>query len=390
MTLCIMDNLAVSKMAAVFKPIIRWAQSKERIFLTLELSDVQYPAVELTGSRLVFQGFGHGARGEQQYHVDIDFYKPVDITASSHKVLDRHVEFSIAKLKGQQEFWPRLIVDEQKPAWLKVNFDRWQSEDTSDSEKDELEEQAKLENLMTNTKAMELDLDNEIEKTKQEVFRFTRIFYLVVYNLMQGGLYLYITSVLLYKAIFQGTDAFSEAYDSVSDVLASCQLAAFLEVIHPMVGIVKTGVLAPFMQVFGRNLVLFLVVVANKELHKLTAVYGLFIVWSLIEVVRYPFYASEILGIRIEPLMWLRYTLWIPLYPLGVLFEVTLIWKAIPLLDESERFSVKLPNALNFSFSFAWYLRVYLVFLVIGGCYMMRHMYALRQRRYGRKKTKTK
>lgn len=36
---------------------------------------------------------------------------------------------------------------------------------------------------------------------------------------------------------------------------------------------------------------------------------------------RYPFYASEILGIRIEPLMWLRYTLWIPLYPLGVLFE---------------------------------------------------------------------
>ena len=29
------------KMAAVFKPIIRWAQSKERLFLTLELTDVQ-------------------------------------------------------------------------------------------------------------------------------------------------------------------------------------------------------------------------------------------------------------------------------------------------------------------------------------------------------------
>lgn len=49
---------------------------------------------------------------------------------------------------------------------------------------------------------------------------------------------------------FDVLDAFSEAYDSVSDVLASCQLAAFLEVIHPMVGIVKTGVLAPFMQVY--------------------------------------------------------------------------------------------------------------------------------------------
>ena len=43
------------------------------------------------------------------------------------------------------EFWPRLIVDEQKPAWLKVNFDRWQSEDASDSENDEQGQQEKLE-----------------------------------------------------------------------------------------------------------------------------------------------------------------------------------------------------------------------------------------------------
>ena len=43
------------------------------------------------------------------------------------------------------EFWPRLIVDEQKPAWLKVNFHRWQDEDASDSDKEEREQQAKLE-----------------------------------------------------------------------------------------------------------------------------------------------------------------------------------------------------------------------------------------------------
>ena len=34
---------------------------------------------------------------------------------------------------------------------------------------------------------------------------------------------------------------------------------------------------------------LFLVVVANKELHKEAAVFGLFLVWSVIEVVRYEF-----------------------------------------------------------------------------------------------------
>ena len=44
----------------------------------------------------------------------------------------------------------------------------------------------------------------------------------------------------------------------------------------------------------------------------------------------------------------------------------TLIWRALPLLDKSERFSISLPNAFNFSFSFAWFLRLHLVLLVVG------------------------
>lgn len=308
-------------MATVFKPIIRWAQNKEWLFLTLELTDVQYPAIELTSTRLVFQGFGHGARGEQQYHVDINFYKPVDVSASTHKVLDRHVKFSIAKVSGEQEFWPRLLGDEQKPAWLKIDFDRWQSEDASDTDHEELQNQAEVERFMEASDARELELEDAIDGTKEEVLRFVRVFYLIIYNLMQAGLFLYIVLVLLSRLFFHGTDAFADAYDSVSDVLASCQLAAILEVINPILGIVKTGVMAPFAQVFGRNMVLFLVVVAHKELHQQAVVYGLFLVWSLIEVVRYPFYASQVINKRIEPLIWLRYTMWIPLYPLGIFFE---------------------------------------------------------------------
>lgn len=65
-----------------------------------------------------------------------------------------------------------------------------------------------------------------------------------------------------------------------------------------------------------------------------------------------------------------------------------LIWRAIPLLDKSERFSYTLPNALNFSLSFAWLLRVYLVVLVVGRWYIMNFMYILRQQRYGKRKEK--
>ena len=57
------------------------------------------------------------------------------------------------------------------------------------------------------------------------------------------------SSYLLKYIFFLNLGAFPEAYDTVSDVLASCQLASFLEVIHPLIGIVRTGALAPFMQV---------------------------------------------------------------------------------------------------------------------------------------------
>ena len=65
-----------------------------------------------------------------------------------------------------------------------------------------------------------------------------------------------------------------------------------------------------------------------------------------------------------------------------------LIWRAIPLLDKSERFSYTLPNALNFSLSFAWFLRVYLVVVVVGRWYIMNLMFILRQQRYGKRKEK--
>ena len=45
------------------------------------------------------------------------------------------------------------------------------------------------------------------------------------------------------------TEAKHTAFETVGTQLMVCQLAAFLEVIHPMLGLVKTGVIAPLAQV---------------------------------------------------------------------------------------------------------------------------------------------
>lgn len=55
--------------------------------------------------------------------------------------------------------------------------------------------------------------------------------------------------------------------------------------------------------------------------------------WSLTEVVRYPFYFLALLGIDLYAINWLRYTLFLVLYPLGAGSEAFLSFSTLPPLD---------------------------------------------------------
>lgn len=84
---------------------------------------------------------------------------------------------------------------------------------------------------------------------------------------------------------------------------------------------------------------------------------------------------------------WLRYTIWIPLYPLGFLCEGIIILRSIMYLEETEKFTLSLPNPYNFTFHFPTFLRIYLLFFFIPGLYtLMSYMYKARIKKLGRKK----
>lgn len=51
---------------------------------------------------------------------------------SSYKVIDREVDFVLRKKCNG--WWPRLTSQPQKPSWLKIDFDKWKSEDMDDNE----------------------------------------------------------------------------------------------------------------------------------------------------------------------------------------------------------------------------------------------------------------
>ena len=71
---------------------------------------------------------------------------PIYFQKSKFAVRDRVIEFALEK-KDSGPYWKRLVKEEQKQHWLKVDFNKWKDEDESDDEAgggQDLEEVKKL------------------------------------------------------------------------------------------------------------------------------------------------------------------------------------------------------------------------------------------------------
>ena len=58
---------------------------------------------------------------------------PIYFQKSKFAVRDRVIEFALEK-KDSGPYWKRLVKEEQKQHWLKVDFNKWKDEDESDDE----------------------------------------------------------------------------------------------------------------------------------------------------------------------------------------------------------------------------------------------------------------
>ncbi|XP_067008173.2 very-long-chain (3R)-3-hydroxyacyl-CoA dehydratase isoform X2 [Anabrus simplex] len=364
-------------MPEVLSPFVYWAQTESNVTLKVELKDVKNPDVTLLEKNLQFTAEGHGAKGPHNYGFSLNFHSAVDPEGSQFKVSERQVDFILKK--KDSGWWPRLTGTPQKPVWLKIDFDRWKSEDDLDDEEPR--------DVMGDYPG----LYDRLEKEELGYRKDMRKVYLVFYNLAQFIGFMYILTVIAVRYSRDGPDSMEGTYQAVGGAMKFCQLMQILEIMHPLFGYTKGGVLAPFMQVGGRNFVLFFMIEAEPRMADKPVVFYLFIVWSLIEIIRYPYYIAQLYKKNIGLLTWLRYTIWIPLYPLGGLCEGVIILRNIPYFEETQRFTVTLPNSWNFAFHFPSLLRIYLLILFIPGLYvMMSHMYRARIQKLGPKKWRSK
>ncbi|CAH0399555.1 unnamed protein product [Chilo suppressalis] len=353
-------------------PFVYWAQTENVISLRIDLKSVEKPDVKVLENNIKFSAVGIGAHGRTHYEFSLDLFSPVRTNTADEgqpttvRVLDNRVDLVIQKEKTA--WWPRLTAQPQKPAWLKINFDLWKSEDAQDSDEEKRD-------VMKDYPGMYEKLQKEeIGYRREEMIKV----YLILYNLFQFVGYTYILAVIGVRYAKLGYDSVADTYEHVGPAMKFVQLMQYLEVMHPMFGYTRGGVLTPFLQISGRAMVLFVNIEAEPRMQTKPVVFYLFIIWSTVEVIRYPFYITQLYKKEIGFLTWLRYSIWIILYPLGFLCESVVILRNIPYFEETQKFTVSMPNEWNFAFHMPSFLRFYLLSLAMAGVFLMKHMYKLR------------
>lgn len=409
-------------------PFVHWAQSTTHISLRVDLIQVENldVAVADCGSALSFSAQGRGAHGLQDYRFSLEFYSKVDKQIDCHSI-ERYVLILIKK--NDQSDWPRLTKQKLKFPWLRVDFDRYHADDSDDSSNaddnnqlqqgkqsyellrqqlDEARQERELEEeeLLSRRRrggdnswfydSLKRNIDKlnpfkmkydyrkdtvEMRNSKNTARNAldAKKTYLFLYNLVMFIMFLKVYIVLLIKGV-SGTvdDDIVQGAAFIIKVLTYTQL---LESIHPMLGLVPGGPLMPFTQVVGRLLVNLFLSEEAIRLDSAPYAHYLFVVWSSIEIFRYSFYALRVFKVDLYPLKWCRYTLFIPLYPMGGLCESMVIFSTIKYYEQTGGYSITLPNAANFSFSLPIALRIYTFFLLGPTIYsLMKYMWRQRSK----------
>uniref|UniRef100_A0A7N5ZUT4 Very-long-chain (3R)-3-hydroxyacyl-CoA dehydratase n=1 Tax=Anabas testudineus TaxID=64144 RepID=A0A7N5ZUT4_ANATE len=225
-------------------------------------------------------------------------------------------------------------------------------------------------------------------RQKEEGFVSLKTVFLFVYNLVQFLGFSWIFVNMTVRLFIFGQDSLYDTFHTISDVMFFCQILATVEVLNAAFGLVRTGVTPALIQVVGRNFILFIIFGSLEEMHHQPVVFFVFYLWSAIEIFRYPFYMLGCFNTEWKTLTWLRYTVWMPLYPLGVLAEAVAVIQSIRIFDETKLFSIPLPEAIGSSISFSYILYIYLVLMFLGLFINFRHLYKQRKRRFRTKKRK--
>ncbi|WCJ31987.1 Very-long-chain (3R)-3-hydroxyacyl-CoA dehydratase PASTICCINO 2 [Euphorbia peplus] len=180
---------------------------------------------------------------------------------------------------------------------------------------------------------------------------------------------------------------YEHVYTAVEKPLLLAQSAAVLEILHGLVGLVRSPVSATLPQIGSRLYLTWGILYSFPEIRTHFLVSSLVISWSITEIIRYSFFGTkEALGFAPSWLLWLRYSTFMLLYPTGISSEVGLIYLALPYIKKSDKYCIRMPNTWNFSFDYFYGAILALGIYVPGSPHMYRYMVGQRKKALSKSK----
>lgn len=220
--------------------------------------------------------------------------------------------------------------------------------------------------------------DKPISNKKEQPFLIKT--YLFGYNFLQvlGWSYLLLQMLTHYT-----NQQSSSLYESVKWTVIIFQNAAVLEIFHAATRLVPSNPVITTFQVFSRVMVVCGVLMPTVGGQESPGLPLALLAWTITEIIRYMYYALNIVGFVPHLIVWLRYTTFIILYPIGVTGELLCFYGAQSEVANTDMWTVGLPNALNFSFHYR-YLLIFIMLLYIPLFpQMYLHMFAQRKKILG-------
>ena len=175
------------------------------------------------------------------------------------------------------------------------------------------------------------------KKSKNDVLGFLNATVLFAYNVVQLIGWSCVAWKLFLVATEKSEDTFEAAYSATSLLVISLQQFSCLELLLSVAGILPSPLVNVLMQLTARNSVILVAVqfTSSASVLESPAIFITFIAWSIAEIARY----SWLLGKTFPDscaalnrfLTWVRYNMFLVLYPLGAVGEGWTMWNAMQL-----------------------------------------------------------
>ncbi|KAF0918288.1 hypothetical protein E2562_023365 [Oryza meyeriana var. granulata] len=212
-----------------------------------------------------------------------------------------------------------------------------------------------------------------------------RRLYLSVYNWIVFLGWAQVSWSMILALLENGHEA---VYAAIERHLLFAQTAAIMEILHSIVGLVRSPVSSTLPQITGRLFITWGILWSFPETHSHILVTSMIISWGITEVIRYSFFGiKESFGFTPSWLVWLRYSTFIVCYPVGMVSEVGLIYIAFPFMKASGKYCLRMPNKWNFYFDYFYFSAFFMALYVPVFPHLLCYMVAQRKNALSKAKT---